>query len=165
MHVISLEHTTHGKHSDMVMALSVTTMQSFNVITMNLQKLITCLFAFLASLWPWHVNDTQMTQKCKAKLRLPPSHYNTYIIFHVSQKKQKTSWPCRHTAVSVPPVKFPLRHRVPTEVQLPVEASPCHVWARDVFKSVIADHIDDGTHHWFSDRDKQCFFRKTVTES
>lgn len=52
-------------------------------------------------------------------------------------------------AVSFPAVHLSLGHWVPAEVQLPVEASVCHVGSRHVLKGIVADHVDDGTHHRF----------------
>ncbi|RUS69582.1 hypothetical protein EGW08_022658, partial [Elysia chlorotica] len=55
--------------------------------------------------------------------------------------------PSGHTAVAAAPVQLSLRHLVPAEVELPVEASPGHVRACDVLKRVVADHVNDGAHH------------------
>jgi len=43
------------------------------------------------------------------------------------------------------PVHLPLWNTVPAEVHLPVEATPCHVRASDVFKRIVTDYVNDGT--------------------
>lgn len=50
-------------------------------------------------------------------------------------------------AVSFSAVHLSLGHRVPPEVELPVEASVRHVGPSHIFKCVIADNVNDGTHH------------------
>lgn len=58
--------------------------------------------------------------------------------------------PDRKRPVPFPPVHLPLRHGVPTEIQLPVEAPVGHVGARHVLEGVVTDHIDNGAYHCFS---------------
>ena len=55
--------------------------------------------------------------------------------------------PDRKCSVPLAAVHLPLRDGVPAEVELPVEAAVGHVGARHVFKRIVADHVDDGTHH------------------
>lgn len=55
--------------------------------------------------------------------------------------------PDRQCPVSFPAIHLSLGHGVPTEVELPVEASVGHVRSSHVFESVIADHVNDGAHH------------------
>lgn len=62
--------------------------------------------------------------------------------------------PDRQRAVSFSAVHLSLGHRVPAEVELPVEASVRHVGPRHIFKCVIADDVNDGTHHCFPNKQK-----------
>ena len=55
--------------------------------------------------------------------------------------------PDRKCSVPLAAVHFPLRYGVPAEVELPVEASVGHVGAGHVLKGLIADHVNDWTHH------------------
>lgn len=52
-------------------------------------------------------------------------------------------------AVALPPIHLSLRYRVPAEVQLPVESAVGHVGAGHVLERLVADDVDDGTHHRF----------------
>lgn len=55
--------------------------------------------------------------------------------------------PNREGSVSFPSIHLSLRNRVPTKIQLPVEATIGHVRACHIFKGVITDYINDGTHY------------------
>ena len=50
-------------------------------------------------------------------------------------------------AIPVAPLHLALGHRVPAEVELPVEAAPRHVRPSDVLKRVVTDDVDDGAHN------------------
>lgn len=55
--------------------------------------------------------------------------------------------PDRQRAVSFAAVHLSLGHRVPAEVEFPVEASIGHVGSCHVLKRIIADHINDRAYH------------------
>lgn len=57
------------------------------------------------------------------------------------------SLPNREGSVSFPSVHLPLRNRVPTKIQLPVESTIGHVRTCHIFEGVITDYINDGTHY------------------
>ena len=52
-----------------------------------------------------------------------------------------------YAPVSTASLHLPLRHRVPAEIQLPVEPAPRHVRPRDVLKRIITYYVYDGAHN------------------
>ncbi len=57
------------------------------------------------------------------------------------------SAPDGQASVALAPVHLALGHRIPAEVELPVEAAVGHVAAGVILERLVADHVDDRTHH------------------
>lgn len=113
--------------------------------------------------WMWYfTNDSTMSLQAKLPFQLTQQRDQGHLPVgaqkpaerHFKKVKRQCPRPIppyhrpdRQRAVSFSAVHLSLGHRVPAEVELPVEASVRHVGPRHIFKCVIADYVNDGTHH------------------
>ena len=88
---------------------------------------------------PFHTNQfaLQKRQYCNIPL--------IQLLFH---EKFSPEW---KAAISAPSIQFPLWNSVPSEVQLPIEPAPRHIRTSDVFKCIVAYHVNYRTDNTFSE--------------
>ena len=59
----------------------------------------------------------------------------------------ETTSPQRQAAVATSALHLTLRHGVPAEVELPVEAAPRHIGPCDVLEGFVTYDVNDWTYH------------------
>lgn len=94
------------------------------------KKMLQCLTKYLTTL------STCFQVYCKKQIS--DKDFNQFNNF---------SSPNREGSVPFPSIHLSLGNRVPTKIQLPVESTIGHVRTCHIFKGVITDYINDGTHY------------------